>query len=53
MRQLTGCETAPDCMAKFLELAEHEEQIAVLTEEDCIAVIAAAIDRGNFELAKV
>lgn len=53
MRQLTGCETAADCMAKFLELAEEEGQLAVLTEADCIAVIGGAIDRGNFELAKV
>eukprot|EP00892_Ulva_mutabilis_P001097 jgi/Ulvmu1/10989/UM007_0169.1 len=52
MRQLTGCETATDCMAKFLELAEQEDQLGVLKEEDCIAVIGAAIDRGNFELAK-
>lgn len=53
MRQLTGCETAADCMAKFLELAEEGGQLAALREEDCIAVMGGAIDRGNFELAKV
>lgn len=53
MRQLSGCESAADCMAQFLELAEQQEAIAVLNEEDCISVISAAISRGNFKLAKV
>ena len=53
MRQLSGCDSAADCMAQFLELAEKEEALAVLSEEDCIALMSAAISRGNFKLAKV
>jgi hypothetical protein len=52
MRQLSGCESASECMAQFLELAEEQDAIAVLTEEDCISLISAAISRGNFKLAK-
>lgn len=53
MRQLSGCDSAADCMAQFLELAEKQEAIAVLNEEDCISLISAAISRGNFKLGKV
>lgn len=53
MRQLSGCDSAADCMAQFLELAEKQEAIAVLNEEDCISLISATISRGNFKLAKV
>jgi hypothetical protein len=53
MRQLSGSESAADCIAQFLELAEKEDSLAVLMEDDCIALISAAVDRGNFKLAKV
>lgn len=53
MRQLSGCDSAADCMAQFLELAEKQEAIAILNEEDCISLISAAISRGNFKLGKV
>jgi hypothetical protein len=50
---IASCETAASCMSRFVELADARGTLAVLTEQDCLAIIGEAFERGNNTLAQV
>jgi hypothetical protein len=53
LRQLSGLDTAAACMEMMLQMVEAEDAVAALTEADCLALISACFDRGNYTLASV
>lgn len=53
MGALASCENAASCISRFAELANAQGALAVLTEQDCLAIIAEAFDRENATLAQV
>jgi len=53
LRRLTACADAEECLARFLEASEQQEALMVLTEPDCLLLMAAAFERGNAALAQV